>query len=137
MGGINIYCGSFEGDDKSGSAFEAVLAGMDKMASAAERSIIARISAAMGRADDHLLIATRDARVLTPLLRLYAADVDGRLARPGDPFDQIIKDERVSPDRLTELQYGESVGWLAYCARDLLRAFEAADAEGEEVALVW
>ncbi|HEY2709391.1 MAG TPA: hypothetical protein VGI95_15180 [Caulobacteraceae bacterium] len=137
MGGINIYCGSFEGEDKSGSPFQAVLAAMDKMASAPERSIIARILAAMPQEDDHLLIAPDDARALAPLLRRYAAQIDGQLASPGDPFDQMTRDERASPDRITELQYGESVGWLAYCAQDLLQAFETAVAEQEEVALVW
>jgi hypothetical protein len=137
MGGINIYCGSFEGEDKSGSPFQAVLAAMDKMASAPERSIIARILAAMPQEDDHLLIAPDDARALLPLLRRYAAEVDRQLSTPGDPFDQMTKDERASPDQITELQYGDSVGWLAYCASDLLKAFETADAEEEEVALVW
>jgi hypothetical protein len=70
-------------------------------------------------------------------LRKYAAGIEGQLAVPGDPFDQIARDERALPARTTELQYGEGLGWRAWCARDLLRAFETADAESEEVALVW
>jgi hypothetical protein len=137
MGGINIYCGSFEGEDKSGSAFEAVLSGMNEGASEPERAIIARVMAALSREDDHVILTPANARALLPVLRRYAADVDGQLARPGDPLDQIVRDERGQPSRATELQYGEGLGWRAYCARDLLQAFETADAESEDVALVW
>ena len=137
MGGINIYCGAFEGEDKSGSAFEAVLAGMEEIASAPQRTTIARIRVALRDGDDHLLIEPPDARLLLPLMRQYSASVDSQLAMPGDPVDQMRRDERQFPNRVTELQYGESLGWRAYCARDLLKAFETADAESEEVALVW
>lgn len=137
MGGINIYCGSFEGEDKSGSAFEAVMSGMSEDASAAERSILNRVTAAMAEGEDHMLIAPEDTRALLPLLRRYAAQISSQLARPDDPLDQMARDEQASPGRTTELQYGESLGWRAYCARDLLQAFETADTEGEEVALVW
>jgi len=43
MGGINIYCGLFRGEEKSGSAFEGVLAEMETVASAAEAAVIARL----------------------------------------------------------------------------------------------
>jgi hypothetical protein len=137
MGGINIYCGSFEGEDKSGSAVEGVLNGIAERASAPERTIIGRIRAALQGGEDHTLIEPEDARLLLPILRQYAARLDSQLATPGDPFDQMRRDERQLPARVTELQYGESLGWRAYCARDLLKAFEVADAESEPVALVW
>lgn len=137
MGGINIYCGSFEGEDKSGSAVEGVLNGIAEMASAPERTTIGRVRAALQDGEDHTLIEPEDARLLLPILRQYAARLDAQLATPGDPFDQMRRDERQLPARVTELQYGESLGWRAYCARDLLKAFEVADAESEPVALVW
>lgn len=137
MSGINIYGGSFSGDDKSGSAFEGVLTGMDTLGSAEERATIAGIKAALSEAEDHIVIETADVRRLLPLLRRYAAGIDGQLAVPGDPFDQMARDELASPGRATELQYGEGLGWRAWCARDLLRAFETAETEAEQVALVW
>jgi hypothetical protein len=137
MGGINIYCGSFEGEDKSGSAVEGVLSGMDEMASGPQRSAIARVKSALLEGEDHALIEPGDARLLLPLLRQYGGHLDAQLALPGDPLDQMRRDERQSPARISELQYGESLGWRAYCARDLLHAFEVADAQSEEVALVW
>jgi hypothetical protein len=138
MGGINVYCGSFQGDDKSCSAFQGVLEGMDGMGSGPERSIIARIRADLLDEDrDHLLVEPAEARLLLPLLRRYAALVQSRLAIPGDFLDQMARDERAAPERAVDLKYGEGLGWQAWCVRDLLRAFETADAESEEVALVW
>ena len=139
MGGINIYCGSFQGEDKSCSAFEGVLGAMGEMASEAERLVIARIKASLSQDEDadYLIIEPDDARQLIPLLRQYAASVNSRLAIPGDHFDQMARDERAFPRRETDLKYGEGLGWRAWCARDLLKAFEVADAESGEVALVW
>ncbi|WP_430419381.1 hypothetical protein [Phenylobacterium sp.] len=137
MGGINIYCGSFSGDDKSGSAFEGVLAGMEAMASTHEGEAIARVKSALEDASDHILIEPDEARLLLPLLRRYSAEVDGQLAVPGDLFDQMARDEDESTIDATVLQFGAGLGWRAYCARDLLKAFEVADAEAEPVALVW
>jgi hypothetical protein len=137
MGGINICCGSFEGEDKSGSAIEGVLSGINGTATTAERMIIDRLTAAILEVEDHLLIEPEDARLLLPILRQYAARLDAQLANPGDPLDQMRRDERQSPSRISELQYGESLGWRAYCAADLLKAFEVADAESEPVALIW
>ena len=137
MGGINIYCGNFEGEDKSGSAVEGVLSGVEEMAYTLQRTTIARIKAALLEADDHMVIAPGDARLLLPLLRQYSTSLDAQLVTPGDPLDQMRRDERQFPDRITELQYGESLGWRAYCASDLTKAFEVADAESEDVALVW
>lgn len=137
MGGINIYCGSFSGDDKSGSAVEGVLAGMEAMASTHEVEAIARVKSALEDASDHILIEPDEARLLLPLLRRYSAEVDGQLAVPGDPFDQMARDEDGSTIDATVLKFGAGPGWRAYCARDLLKAFEVADAEAEPVALVW
>jgi hypothetical protein len=137
MGGINIYCGSFEGEDKSGSAVEGVLNGIEEMASAPQRTAIGTIRTGLLEGEDNLLIEPADARLLLPLLRQYSDRLDAQLVVPGDPIDQMRRDERQSPDRVTELQYGESLGWRAWCARDLIKAFETADAESEEVALVW
>jgi hypothetical protein len=137
MSGINVYCGSFEGDDKSCSALQGVLEGVGGMGSGPERPIIARISEDLLDEDrDHLLIEPDDARLLLPLLRRYAR-VQGQLAIPGDFLDQMARDERAAPGREVDLKYGEGLGWQAWCVRDLLRAFETADTESEEVALVW
>jgi hypothetical protein len=135
MGGINVYCGSFKGVDKSCSAFEGVLAGMDKMGVEQERAAIARINSVLKSANDYILIEPAAARTLLPLLRRYASWVDSQLTIPGDPLDQITRDDcGLSVRRQVDMKYGEGLGWRAWCA---LGAFETADAESQEVALVW
>ena len=137
MAGINIYCSSFSGEDKSGSAFEGVLMELADMASVSETEIIVRLKANFDRASDYLLIEPDDAKALLSLVRRYHAEIDSKLAITGDPLDQMVRDEDPEASDPTELKYGAGLGWRAYCAHDLLKAFEAADAEGEPVALVW
>jgi hypothetical protein len=136
MGGINIYCGLFRGEEKSGSAFEGVLAEMETVASAAEAAVIARLKLALNNASDHIIIQAADARLLQPLLRRCHESLDSKLVVPGHPFDQMARDE-AQGGKPTALKYGAGLGWRAYCARNLLKAFEVADAEAEPVALVW
>jgi hypothetical protein len=137
MGGINIYCGSFSGEDRSGSAFESVLMEMNFMASAFEAETIGRLKTDLGKASDHLLIQACDAKSLLLLTRRYCDAINAQLAIPGDPRDQMARDEARNKVDSTELKYGAGVGWRAYCANDLLKAFEVAEAEAEPVVLVW
>ncbi|WP_179505856.1 MULTISPECIES: hypothetical protein [unclassified Sphingomonas] len=137
MGGINIYCGSFSGGDKSGSAFESVLMEMKVMASAFEAETIDRLKTDLDKASDHLLIQASDAKNLLLLTRRYCVVINAQLAAPGDPLDQIARDEARGKADPTDLKYGAGLGWRAYCANDLLKAFEAAEAGAEPVALVW
>ncbi len=99
--------------------------------------MIAHLKALLSMATEYVVIEPDEARLLTPLLRRYAASLDRQLTVPGDPLDRMARDQQQSPERARELQYGEGLGWRAYCAEDLLRAFEVADAESEEVALVF
>jgi hypothetical protein len=69
---------------------------MDELGAELERSVIARIDAALGHADDYILIEPADARTLLPLLRRFAARVDSQLAIPGDPFDQMDRTPALS-----------------------------------------
>ena len=138
MGGINIHCGSFSGADKSGSAFEGVLAALIETAAPVERAIIDKINAALDEATDHLLISPEDAQALLPSLRNYNVHTDGQLVVAGDPWDQICRDDQQASSAVsTRLKYGEGLGWRAYCAHDLVKAFEVAVAESQPVALVW
>ncbi len=138
MGGINIHCGSFSGADKSGSAFEGVLTALIETAAPTERAIIDKIRAALDEATDHLLISPQDAQALLPSLRTYNVHIDSLLAVAGDPWDQICRDDQqAGPAASTRLKYGDGLGWRAYCAHDLVKAFEIAVAESQPVALVW
>ena len=105
MGGINIYCGLFRGEEKSGSAFEGVLAEMETVASAAEAAVIARLKLALNNASDHIIIQAADARLLQPLLRRCHESLDSKLVVPGHPFDQMARDE-AQGGKPTALKYG-------------------------------
>ncbi|WP_156416571.1 MULTISPECIES: hypothetical protein [unclassified Sphingopyxis] len=107
MGGINIYCGSFQGEDKSGSAFEDVLDDLSILADANTLSVISRIKLSLEDASDHILVFPDDASDLIEPLRAYNAT------------STTLEMER------------------HYCSRNLLKACETAAAEGEPVALVW
>jgi hypothetical protein len=138
MGVINIHCGSFSGEHKSGSAFQDVFAEMALTTSPQERAVIERLIAELDTALDHLLIAPEDALTLTPLLRNYNASLESQLAVAGEIDGQISRDaEQAGLEAGTRLQYGEGLGWRAYCARDLIAGFEVSNAEAEPVALVW
>jgi hypothetical protein len=137
MGGINIHCGSFSGEDKSGSAFEGVLAAMAALASGHEAKIIAQIQAAFDGAADHLLIPDYDARDLLPLVRKCRAELEAEIGPAVDAFEQIARDETETTLSPTDLKYSAGLGWRYYCVSNLLRAFEIADQESQPVALVW
>ena len=110
MGGINIYCGSFSGEDKSGTAFETVLDDVMKKSGPKVAAVVSRITLALEDASDHVLIQPDDAAALIDPLKAYNANFGGE----AEEFD--LK---------------------RYCSIDLLKACETAVAEAEPVALVW
>ncbi|PDS34463.1 hypothetical protein CO665_31010 [Rhizobium anhuiense] len=111
MGGVNIYCGSFVGNDKSGTKFEIVLNevvaqdGSDKT-----RQIVLGVMESINDAEDHILISPEDAEELIFPLTEYL---------------QRLRDD-ISTFDMRE-----------YCAIDLLKACEVAVEEREPIALVW
>ncbi|SCB13355.1 hypothetical protein GA0061102_100311 [Rhizobium miluonense] len=111
MGGINIYCGSFVGDDKSGTMFETVLAEVTAHARNVDTTrIIRSIISSIDDARDHILISPEDAANLI------------------SPFTDCLDHYRnkFSADDLR-----------AYCLIDLLEACKTSAMETEPVAIVW
>jgi hypothetical protein len=135
MGGINIHCSDFVGRDKSGSAFEGVLASLVKMAKPPELAILTRIQSNFEQASDHLLIEPSDAGNLISLLSLYRSALEDEIAPITDPFVQMRRDEQALDP--ADAKYGAGTGWRYYCVLDLERAFAIAVAESTAVALVW
>jgi len=109
MGGVNIYCGTFIGRDKSGTPFEEVLADIAHEAGADAQNAIQRINEALEIASDHILVPPDDAMALMDDL---AAQIDRHRS------DQQSDRRKI-------------------CAEDLLKACQTAVAEDEPVALVW
>ncbi len=109
MGGMNIYCGTFIGRDKSGTPFEAVLADIADKARSDAQDVIRRINEALETASDHVLVQPDDASVLMQ--------------------DLATQLDRYEPDQQSDRR--------KLCAEDLLKACKTAVAEGEPIALVW
>ncbi len=111
MGGVNISCGSFQGEDKSATAIETVLEeAVGQSGSAEAKEVFAGIMQSMEQAEDHILIWPREARTLIPPLRAYR--------------DRIGIDAGSHDPRL-------------YCLIDFIKACETADVEVEPVVVVW
>ncbi|WP_027683645.1 hypothetical protein [Rhizobium leguminosarum] len=111
MGGVNIYCGSFVGEDKSGTKFETVLSEVAANdGSANTKKIILGIMESINDADDHILISAEDAKELIFPLTEYL---------------QRLRDDISAFDM------------RQYCAIDLLKGCEVVVEEKEPIALVW
>lgn len=138
MGGIYIQCGSFEGEDKSGSAIEGVLQDIAHTARDSQRIAITRIADQLNAGADHALIEPDVARQLAPLIDRYCSKIAADIAPVTDPFVQIERDHEADPNLdPTEAKYGKGLGWRYYCALDLARAFAASANEDEPVILTW
>jgi hypothetical protein len=133
MGGVYISCGKFSGDDKSGSAFQGLLAGIADLLSSAEaaeyRSQI--FDPVISALTDHTLITPKIAAQLHPLLKRYSDRLRERLGNP-DPWEAPGLDEKAGLDP-TAAKWGEGLGWQYYCAHDLLRACEVSAETNEPI----
>jgi hypothetical protein len=111
MGGVNIYCGSFVGKDKSGTMFQLVLTEMFANNDHENtENTICGIMASIDDASDHILISPEAAADLVLPLTDYLAKLHDSVS---------ADDERM------------------YCLVDLLDACKTAVIEGEPIALVW
>jgi hypothetical protein len=140
MGGVYIRCGSFEGEDKSGSAIDGLLDELFPLADAGQRHALSSVRRALqGEADgDFGRIAKADAAALAPLLQTYVAGVHSRYGPLSDPFELVDRDFAEDPSLdPTDAKYGKSRGWRLYCATDLLEACKTSAREHEDVILTW
>lgn len=129
MSGLNISCGSFRGNDKSGSAFEAVLDALD----GAPSDPISTIK--LGFDDkEHVLIPEEQAKILLPLLVVYwrhpVADIGH------DDWTMEASAEDAAGLDFVKAKWGASRGWHLYCTKDLIRAGETSLAEHEPIAVM-
>jgi hypothetical protein len=144
LGGIYIDCGSFSGEDKSGSAILGVLEGMQPMADPTVRVILAHLSERVQimlqtQAPTVTEIHPNDASALLPDLRRYRAKLEKRLGPIRDPHTAINNDrvEGEAFGRGTARKWGAGLGWQYFCVLDLERAFDTSAAEQVAVVLSW
>jgi hypothetical protein len=127
VGGLNIYCGSFKGQEKSGSALEGVLDALD-----APACVVDAMSGFIN--GEYMLIPEETAKLLLPLLAAYRSRLIADIGHD-DWKKEARAEEEAGLDRV-EARHGESRGWRLYCVTDLIRACETSIAEHEEIALV-
>ena len=126
MGGLNISCGNFLGEDKSGSAFEVVLSQLDGVDPFVKDKLLSGFND-----EEYVLIETQISSLLVEPLRLYR---DGLIKDIG--HDDWLREtllEESNGGNPTDLKWGEGRGWRLYCAENLLRACQHSAASEEPV----
>jgi hypothetical protein len=126
MSGLNISCGEFRADEKSGSSFERVLFELTAISDGTQREILAGFDEA-----EFTQIATDVAIRLIPHLRDYR---DARVLEIGhcDFLTEMDREERSGASSV-KLKWGEGRGWRLYCAINLLAACEHLERSHEPV----
>lgn len=128
MSGLNISCGEFQADEKSGSAFERVLRELPEFSDAARQEIFAGFDEG-----EFTLIAPHVAIELIPQLRAYRDSLVSEIGH-GDFLREMAREESVGTCSV-KLKWGEGRGWRLYCAINLLAACEHSAVSLEPVAV--
>lgn len=130
MSGGNINCGSFQGEDKSGSAFEGVLNDITHL----NGQLIEDIRAGLEEAE-YVLISEQQAELLVPMLRKYRDQLISKIGHD-NWAREVQAEEEAGMDPVTG-KWGESCGWRLYCANNLIKACEASAADHEPICVVF
>jgi hypothetical protein len=128
MSGLNISCGEFRADEKSGSAFERVLCELPGISDASRQEILAGFDEA-----EFILIAWDVAIKLIPQLRDYRDSLVSEIGH-SDFLREIDREESAGICSV-KLKWGEGRGWRLYCAINLLAACEHSAVSLEPVAV--
>ncbi len=128
MSGLNISCGDFVADEKSGTALERVLSDLKGLPDVDRQRILAGFDN-----EEFTLIAPDLANRLIAPLRDYR---DALVAEIGhaDFLREMEREER-SGMCSVKLKWGEGRGWRLYCTVNLLAACEHAAASHLPVAV--
>lgn len=131
MSGGYISCGTFHGDDKSGSALQGVLEGLKALEDARYSEIVARLREELDQATGEVQIDVGTAAILAPAIRTYREAIEAELGGPRDPFEVAAEDaQKMNP---IDAKWGAGLGWRYYCVVDLETALDVSAAEGEPV----
>ncbi len=117
MSGLNISCGEFQADEKSGFPFERVLSALPGISGETREQILAGFDDG-----ESTLIAPELAIELIPQLRDYRDALVSEIGH--SDFLQEMNREEASGVCSVKLKWGEGRGWRLYCAVNLLAACE-------------
>lgn len=115
MGGLNISCGSFQADDKSGSAFESVLLELPDVPAGMKRDILSGFDN-----EEYVLIDPGHAASLIQPLEAYQKQLIAQIGH-SDWMVEAQREEQNGGDPV-KLKWGEGRGWRLYCTTNLLAA---------------
>ena len=130
MAGGNIYCGTFESRDKSGSAFSGVLESIRPSIQKLALNIDEQL-----KDQEYVVFSVEQAKGLIPVLTKYRDDLIKEIGH--DDFDkEIYREESEGMDPVNG-KYGLSRGWKLYCVNDLIIACETSIDENQEIGIVF
>ena len=128
MGGLNISCGEFMADDKSGSAFERVVLDLVGVPNEMKRDILSGFEE-----QEFVLIEPKCAAAIIEPLEGYRSQMVAQIGH-SDWLAETQREEESGGDPV-KLKWGEGRGWRLYCSVNLLAACRASVQCGEPVAV--
>ena len=130
MAGGEITCGSFQGQDKSGSAVEGVLLAVLPQ----NEPVVSAILSALDE-QDYVLIEEQVAKILLPVLRKYREQLVSEIGH--DSWATELAVEEVAGMDPARGKWGESSGWRLYCVADLIQACETSLTEHQPICIAF
>ena len=130
MSGGEINCGSFIGDDKSGSSFEAVINRIRN-----DVKIIAEDIDAQLKENEYVLVSPENAKILFPLLQKLEVDLISEIG--SDNWHEEVQKDEDSGMNTVDAKWGKSKGWQLYCTTNLIKACQTSINENEQICLVF
>ena len=128
MSGLNIHCGSFQGDEKSGSAINGVLKALPKIPKELVQSIDSQFESA-----EFALISVEQTVPLLPALVSYRHQLLEQIGH--DDWWKKAMEEDAAGLEPVRAKWGDGLGWRLYCVTDLIKACEASQAQNCEIAI--
>ncbi|WP_028102026.1 hypothetical protein [Pseudoduganella violaceinigra] len=126
MSGLNISCGDFRADEKSGSPLERVLRDLPGLTDEIRQEILAGFDAG-----EYTQVAPAIAIGIIPQLRAYRESLVSEIGH-SDHLREMAREENAGACSV-KLKWGEGRGWRLYCAVNLLAACEHAAVTHEPV----
>lgn len=130
MAGGNIHCGSFKAEDKSGSAFEAVIKDISAEIQEVVRAVDQQLTA-----QEYVLLTTAHTATLINPLEKYIDLLISQIGHDNHRLE-IENEEKAGMDSV-EGKWGLSRGWRLYCAQNLLSACRTSLLENEPVCIIF
>jgi hypothetical protein len=128
VSGLNINCGDFPSDDKSGSAFEQVLKELHGLDEDLKNEILAGLDEG-----EFTLIQPEQAQLIIAPLTKFKASLVREIGHE-DWAKETEREELAGADPV-ELKWGKGRGWKLYCARNLLGACHHSVSTSEPIAI--